>query len=304
MLSMFDEKPILVTGSHRSATTFVGRMLTLERNLGYIHEPFNIEWGIRGIDREFLYLDDSISQRYQRTLDDFFLGKSKFKPGTTVYPKLHYKYWAKRFWGSGSYIEYRKCFLSNNRMLVKDPIACFSSEFLVKKYRMKCVCMMRHPAAFVASLVSLGWDPDISVVFCQDELVEEFGFEELRSMANGTTIERAACFWLMIYRALVVYVSRNEDMFFVRHEDLSVQPIDQFRLLYSRLGLAWSAEIEEQVIASTSDTSKARHSAHDVSRDSVRNLKKWRACLSSADLIVIRRITESVSDKFYSDDEW
>jgi hypothetical protein len=36
------KKPILVTGSHRSGTTWVGRMISLDIDVGYIHEPFNI----------------------------------------------------------------------------------------------------------------------------------------------------------------------------------------------------------------------------------------------------------------------
>ena len=33
--------PILVTGSNRSGTTWVGRMLEASRELEYVHEPFN-----------------------------------------------------------------------------------------------------------------------------------------------------------------------------------------------------------------------------------------------------------------------
>ena len=35
------KRPIVVTGSHRSGTTWVGRMLCLSGEAGYIHEPFN-----------------------------------------------------------------------------------------------------------------------------------------------------------------------------------------------------------------------------------------------------------------------
>lgn len=302
--AMSNCSPILVTGSHRSATTFVGRMLALERELEYIHEPFNVDWGIRGIDREFLYLDDSVSVEYEALVDDFFLGRSKFKPGTVSYPKYHYSYWAKKFWGSRSYFEYRYCFLTGKRMLVKDPIACFSSQFLVKKYNMQCVCMIRHPAAFVASLLSLGWATDLSTVLNQSKLVDAFDFERLRGYERGTDIERAACMWLMIYTALCRYVSQNDEMFYVRHEDLSVDPVGQFQVLYSRLGLDWSATIEERIVASTTDSTKAKHSAHDVSRNSIHNLEKWRCVLTTDDLNVVRRITESVANEFYDDDEW
>jgi hypothetical protein len=35
------DRPILVTGAHRSGTTWVGRMLALVPGVEYIHEPFN-----------------------------------------------------------------------------------------------------------------------------------------------------------------------------------------------------------------------------------------------------------------------
>ena len=35
------DKPILVTGAHRSGTTWVGKMLALAPGVAYVHEPFN-----------------------------------------------------------------------------------------------------------------------------------------------------------------------------------------------------------------------------------------------------------------------
>ena len=37
------KKPILVTGSHRSGSTWVGKILNLSNETYYINEPFNIE---------------------------------------------------------------------------------------------------------------------------------------------------------------------------------------------------------------------------------------------------------------------
>jgi hypothetical protein len=39
--STLDAPPILVTGAHRSGTTWVGKMLALAPGVAYIHEPFN-----------------------------------------------------------------------------------------------------------------------------------------------------------------------------------------------------------------------------------------------------------------------
>lgn len=47
---------ILVTGTVRSGTTFVGKVLSLPLEVDYIHEPFNPLCGMPGIDRWHCYL--------------------------------------------------------------------------------------------------------------------------------------------------------------------------------------------------------------------------------------------------------
>ena len=39
---MVDHRPILVTGSHLSGTTWVGRMIAVSPCVAYLHEPFNL----------------------------------------------------------------------------------------------------------------------------------------------------------------------------------------------------------------------------------------------------------------------
>ncbi len=45
-----DPRPILVTGAHRSGTTWVGKMLAADPNVAYISEPLNI-WHRPGVMR-------------------------------------------------------------------------------------------------------------------------------------------------------------------------------------------------------------------------------------------------------------
>lgn len=57
------QNPILVTGSHRSGTAFVGKMLALSPRIGYIDEPFHRVSGIEGINRWFLYIREFLDQK-------------------------------------------------------------------------------------------------------------------------------------------------------------------------------------------------------------------------------------------------
>src|SRR5882672_1880226 len=54
-------RPILVTGAHRSGSTWVGRMIARSPTIRYIHEPFNPDAFKPGIcaarfEREFTYV--------------------------------------------------------------------------------------------------------------------------------------------------------------------------------------------------------------------------------------------------------
>ncbi|HFQ91935.1 MAG TPA: hypothetical protein ENK29_03550, partial [Chromatiales bacterium] len=74
-------KPILVTGSHRSGTTWVGRMLTVSPALYYVHEPFNPSHppgaGICNIRIKtwFKYITEENQQEYLRPIQDMLDGK-------------------------------------------------------------------------------------------------------------------------------------------------------------------------------------------------------------------------------------
>lgn len=63
MKRKINQNPILVTGSHRSGATFVGKMLALSPRIGYIDEPFHRVSGIEGINRWFLYIREFFDQK-------------------------------------------------------------------------------------------------------------------------------------------------------------------------------------------------------------------------------------------------
>ena len=66
-------KPILVTGAHRSGTTWVGRMLALAPGVGYVHEPFSPKTpkGLSpaGFERYFTVVTKENESRYRTGLE-------------------------------------------------------------------------------------------------------------------------------------------------------------------------------------------------------------------------------------------
>ncbi|HUH21151.1 MAG TPA: hypothetical protein VLZ09_04715, partial [Gaiellaceae bacterium] len=58
------KRPILVTGAHRSGTTWVGKMLALAPGVGYVHEPFNPRFSAGRFDRYFTVVTRENEARY------------------------------------------------------------------------------------------------------------------------------------------------------------------------------------------------------------------------------------------------
>ena len=52
---MTNKKPLLLTGSHRSGSTWVGIIMAASPSVGYIHEPLNLNHhpGICGAEFEY-----------------------------------------------------------------------------------------------------------------------------------------------------------------------------------------------------------------------------------------------------------
>ena len=164
------KKPILVTGAHRSRTTWVGRMLALSPEIGYIHEPFNIASYNRAADFAYWYYyitDENASSFFRGIADaiafryDLMDGiKRAQRPRDIVGAfRTYSRFWFHRLRGA--------------RPLIKDPIAVFSAEWLASAFDMGVVVMIRHPAAFASSLKRLGWQFDFNDLLQQPLLLRE-----------------------------------------------------------------------------------------------------------------------------------
>ncbi len=57
------------------------------------------------------------------------------------------------------YVNYYKYRMYNIRPLIKDPIGLFSYKWLVSKFDMDVLVLIKHPAAFVSSLKKNGHSP-------------------------------------------------------------------------------------------------------------------------------------------------
>ena len=93
----------------------------------------------------------------------------------------------------------------------------------------------------------------------------------------------------------------------VRHEDLSLDPIGGYQALYKDLGLGFTGHVKDIIQNSSSSenpTKLAKNKTHSVKLDSRANLDNWKKILSPEEISRVRKLTEGVSESFYSDEEW
>jgi len=301
--------PILVTGAHRTGTTWVGKMLAAGGQAAYISEPLNL-WHRPGVlsapvsnwytyicaENEGHYLPafhQLLAYRYH-TLDEVRSIKSRkdaMRMGRD---------WQIFFLGR----------LRGKRPLIKDPFAVFSAPWFAARLGCRVVVTVRHPAAFVSSLKRLDWPFDfqdlLSQPFLMRDLLEPYHLE-MKSSAPGDVIGQGSLLWKMIYQTMSGFCEQHPGFILVRHEDYSRTALESFRSLYAMLGLQFTPSAEKEILHSSSSENPAelaKSSVHAYKLDSRAGLERWKRRLSREEIDRIASLTGEVAARYYPEVDW
>ena len=312
---MVSKNAILVTGAHRSGSTWVGRMIAEAPGMCYIHEPFSVSDppgpGICNIKFKhwFTYITHDNDARFFKPLKNMLAFRYDLAGALKTIKSMDGLRRVRA--------EYRQ-FAAHRRQgstpLMKDPIAFFSSEWLAERFDMAIVVVIRHPAAFVSSIKKLNWSHPFSHFLEQPLLLENMlqDFEtEIREYATRERdkVDQAILLWKLIYATCVQYQRCHKKMIFVRHEDLSQNPRDGFKALYGKLNLAFSTPVETAIKRYCGPANPIDPTAHvgsetTLMRNSRLNIWNWKNRLTSSEISKIRNRVEEISTAFYSDNDW
>lgn len=223
----------------------MGRVLSEANDVFYVGEPFNPNhgWSPRTLLKKpftdwFTYITERNAARYHPYLD------ATLGLNTSLLEELR----SARGLRNAARVARRRVSAARDRWarrrpLMKDPIALYSAEWLADTYNMAVVVMIRHPAAFVASVKRLDWRFDFNNMLRQPELVRDLLPEfrdviETYSSAPPSLVEMGITQWMMAYTVAERYRERRPEWHFVRHEDLALSPVEGFRDLCGRLGIS------------------------------------------------------------------
>ena len=301
--------PILVTGTHRGGTTWVGKMIAADAMTAYISEPLNV------LHRPGVF-HAKVKHWYQYICDD---NEQEFLPAFQELLEFDYHLWdeiralrsRRDFLRMGrDFLVFYNGLMRGQRVLLKDPFAVFSTLWFAKRLNCRVVITVRHPAAFVSSLKRLNWKFDFQNLLNQPLLIRDHlepYREEMQAIRPDDVIEQAALLWTLIYRSVHETCEQNPDFILVRHEDLSRDPVPGYRALYSSLGLEFTPRVEKTILNSSSYENPeelSRKKVHDIKLDSRASLDNWKKRLTAEEIESVRRMTEGVSALYYSQAEW
>jgi len=301
--------PILVTGAHRSGTTWAGKMLAADSETAYISEPLNVlhRPGVfrAKVKHWYQYICDENEREYLSA----FQGLLEFD--YHLMDEIRSLSSRRDFLRMGrDFMVFYNALMHGQRALLKDPFAVFSVPWFANKLNCKVVVTIRHPAAFASSLQRLNWNFDFNDLLDQPLLMRDHLEKyrgEMSAIRAEDVIGQAALLWKMIYGVVYKFKEMNPEWLVVRHEDLSRDPVNRYRDLYASLGLDFTPRVEKIIMNSSSSENPGELSpkqTHSIKMDSLASVKNWKKRLPEDEINRIRKMTEGIAELYYAGEDW
>lgn len=305
---MTNTQSLLVTGAHRTGTTWVGKMLAAG-GYAYVSEPLNMlhRPGVMAapVRKWYAYITRENEAEYlpafQKTLALRYGLLAEFKSLKSR------KDFLRMGRDLGIFLRGR---ITRQPALLKDPFAVFSLPWFIERLNCRVVVTVRHPAGFASSLKRLNWPFDFKDLLDQPLLMRDH-LEPFRAdmerMPTDDVLGQSALLWRMVYRVVHATVERFPSVIILRHEDLSRDPQTGYARAFELLGIPYTAKVQETIRTSSSSENPAelsRRKVHAVKLDSRANLENWKKRLSADEIARIRSMTENVAHLYYPDSNW
>ena len=304
-------RPILITGAHRSGSTWVGKMVGKSPDVCNIFEPFNKEFGpgiCRNVfDTWFPYITGENEEKYLHCLEQtvhfkFHLFKEMFAIRTKWQLRNCFE----------NFINFHMARMKKQRPMFKDPIAIFSAPWLAKRFDFQVVVLIRHPLAFAGSLKRLDWQFHFKDFIKQPLLLEgplkSFKAEiETRAANPGDIIDQAVLLWNVIYGCVRDYREQYPEWIFARHEDISMDPVKEFKDMFGKLNLEFTPAVEQFIREYSEGSNPVEtpgNKATFLKRDSSENVNNWKKRLSPEEIGRVKDGTEALACLFYPEPRW
>ena len=220
--------PILITGSIRSGTTYTGKMFSFSNEVVYLWEPF--QKGIKSLndigifDYWHTYLEKESPDKFIKFINEYSKLEIKDLSSLKTIKKEKIIYQSLQLYKKIMY----NLNLQSYRLLFKDPIAFFSTEWFYNNFKdSKIIIMIRNPISFVNSLKKLDWELNFEDLYNQKKLMNTLSpnivkMIELDLLNELDVVDKGILFWNIVYKQVIDWESKHANYWkFVKLEDLS-----------------------------------------------------------------------------------
>ncbi len=285
---------VLVVGTPRSGTTWVGSVLGKTAGAGYVHEPDEVEKqpyamkALRGLARlPVLAADDRAPAAYSRLWDAAFGAPVRFVPGQQRIAHALYERTpdSERIAALDTtdphetlrtrVVEGLAIPLHPERRVehpvVKSVRLSYALEWVAARWGPSVVVCRRHPLDVIASALDLGWDvrPEMATRFARYDI----------PLPDQDNVAACTAWWVGLQMsALDDAVRAHPEYHTVDHAELCSDPLGSFRRLAASVGLVWTSGVEEYIVATDRPGS-----GYAVNRVASEQNGRWRERLSVAD---------------------
>lgn len=296
-----------MTGSHRSGTTWIGRTICQHAKVRYMQEPFHVEVPSKflglSLDTWFTHYESSPQQADIRKAFDMMFAQNPIQFAARHCSTVGWDYKTPMRFIKYVYSE----MVNQPRILVKDPIALLSADWMHEAYQFQIVCMIRNPLGFIGSLKAVQWDFDFEHLRRQENLMNgklRAFAEQIKFMCKHRDktdfIDRTTLLWNVLHHVIFDYQKKYPDWLYIRHEDIAKNPNEEFAKLFDYLGLEMTPHVKAYIQDSTSSKNpKESSSGYYVPRDSKEVLSVWKKRLTEEEVQRINDATAEISTVFY-----
>lgn len=295
-------KNILVTGAHRSGSTWTGKILSHSKNVRYIHEPFNLNKLTNSppLTYWFEYINENSEVEKQAKVKSYLNSYLSRSINVAIMNLLEVKSVKDIYRFSKDYITR----MFNEINVIKDPIAFFSTEWIYKNFDCDVVIIIRHPAAFIASLKVKDWQFDFNNLLNQQNLIDELLITERNNIVSYSKkdhdiVMQGILLWKIFYSTVIDFKKKYPSWYYIKHEDLSSDPVLEFQKLYEYLDLQFDDKVRMKIFESTTSSKKTK-----LKRNSKQNIKSWKDRLTIEEIELIKQNTYPIWKEFYTEKDW
>ena len=292
------KKLIIVSGTHRSGTSWIGKTLCSSRENYYINEPFNPSNKINNagyIKNEYWSLSSDEDALIFPSIEKIINGRYPYiknlRNSSTIkdYIKTNYYY---------LHLLKNKLSIRKTNYIIKDPFLLFLLDeidrFFSKVFETHINITFRDPISFVSSCKKKNWDFDFNNLLKQKKIHQKFTDLQIGKMSElneskYSLVHRLTLLW-EICNEQIVKIASKKNVHICNHREFALDPIVKFKRLF-RLNNVKYCETVENFIIETCFSNKASHGiklSQDIKRNSIEVLNEGKKNLTNDEIDYIR----------------